>query len=247
MIHTRPLHVFFVLLALKVSVVGLDAAAQSAVPKTAAPVRKAKLTAAAVEEKLARLTALCQNNQRKEVVEEFGDEDIVGWLDAFENKAEGTSKVVNALHKRGTSFSAVGNHERAREDFERGVEFSPSNGYMWNSLGGVYGRLGESEKALDAFNKAFEFVCAAHKSKPLGWMPISATLSAASILMQQTEYPEAIEVLNHYSDEEIRKMGTYWACRMLRAYGQVYLGTGREAEAMAKFKAALELETTKEE
>ena len=206
-----------------------------------------ELTPAVVEAKLAELTALCQKNKRKEVVEQFGDEDIVGWLNAFENKAEGTSKVVRGLNLRGTSLSAVGNHERALRDFEDAVELSPSNGYMWNSLGGVYKRLGETEKALDAFNKAFDYVSAAHSTKPRGWMPISATLSAASILMEQTKYPEALDVLQHYNDEDIQKMGTYWACRMLRGYGQVYLGMGREAEAMAKFKAALELETKQEE
>ena len=229
------------------SSVAVTAVAQSPVSKAAVPVRREKLTPADVEAKLARLTELCQKNERKKVAEEFGDEDIVGWLNAFDDKAAGRSKVVDALHKRGTCFSFVGNHARARHDFEHGIELSPSSGHMWNSLGRVYERLGEKDKALDAFNKAFEFACAAHKTKPLGWMPISATLSAASILMQQSKYTEALEVLNHYNDEEIDKMGTYWACRMLRGYGQVYLGMGREAEAMAKFKAALELETKQEE
>jgi len=216
--------------------------AQSPVPKAVAPLGKAKLTRAAVEAKLARLTELCQKNQRKEVVEEFGDEDIVAWLNAFENKAEGTSKAVNALHKRGTSFSAVGNIKRAREDFEKAIELSPSNGHMWNSLGGVYQRMGDDGKALDAYNKAYEYDRAAHTKKSFGWMPISATLNAANILMGQTKYPEALETLERYNDEDIQKMGTYWGCRMLRAYGQVYLATGREEEAMTKFNTALERE-----
>ena len=246
--RTRLLHGLFVVVALNVSVVGLTAEptpAKGVGDVAATPRADANLTPAAVEEKLARLTALCQKNQRKEVVEEFGDEDIVGWLNAFEDKKQGTSKVVNGLNLRATSFNAVVELERARQDWEDAAKLSPSSAHMWSSLGNVYRRMGDDKKALDAYNKAFDCHRAAHTGKSYNVIPISATLKAASILMHQIKYPEALKTLERYNDEDIQKMGTYWACRMLRAYGQVYLGAGREAEAMAKFKAALELQNKK--
>ena len=248
--RTRLLHGLFVVVAVNVSFVGLAAEptpAKGVGDVAATPRADASLTPATVEEKLTRLTALCQKNQRKEVVEEFGDEDIVGWLNAFEDKKQGTSKVVNGLNLRATSFNAVGDRERARQDWEDAAKLSPSSAHMWSSLGNVYRRMGDDKKALDAYNKAFDCYRAAHTGKSYNYVSISVTLETASVLMNQTKYSEALDVLKRYDDEDIPKMSTYWACRMLRAYGQVYLATGREEEAMTKFKTALQLENKKGE
>ena len=91
------------------------------------------------------------------------------------------------------------------------------------------------------------FDCEVTTNRPDWLGAVGIAREIAALAGTEAKYPEALEVLNHYNDEEIQKMGTYWACRMLRAYGQVYLATGREAEAMAKFKAALELENKKGE
>ena len=39
---------------------------------------------------------------------------------------------------------------------ERGIESDPNNAVLWNGLGGVYDKLGENEKAIEAFMKARE-------------------------------------------------------------------------------------------
>jgi len=126
---------------------------------------------------------------------------------------------------------------------KQAVKHSPTNGYAWHSLGDLYMQLlKDTVRALDAYNKAFEADLAEHKGKSYSWMPIDATLSAASILLHQTRYAEALKVIERYDDGDIRNMGAYWARRTLRMYGQIYAGMGREAECLASFKAALERE-----
>ena len=39
---------------------------------------------------------------------------------------------------------------------ERGIEADPNNAVLWNGLGGVYDKLGNNEKAIEAFTKARE-------------------------------------------------------------------------------------------
>lgn len=39
---------------------------------------------------------------------------------------------------------------------ERGIETDPNNAILWNGLGGVYDKLGNNEKAIEAFTKARE-------------------------------------------------------------------------------------------
>ena len=40
-------------------------------------------------------------------------------------------------------------------------------------------------------------------------------------------------------------LGKPYRCKMLRAYGQIYAGQGREEESLAKFKEALQLENSR--
>ena len=208
----------------------------------AAPRAVTTLTEAQVEAKLAQMTALCQGGSRTELIAQFKDEDIAAWPAAFKVKRVAAEKVVDGLYLRGTGFYIVKDYARAEKDFKLALQLSPDNGYLWNSMGDVYRDMKDREKALDAYIKAYESDRAAHTAKSYGWMPINATLEAANILTSQTRYPEALKVLERYDDKDIQEMGFPWGCKLLRAYGQVYAATGREEEASAKFKAALELD-----
>ncbi len=225
-------------LAMNISIAG-SALAQT---PTSIQQTKATLTEAEVEAKLAHLEALCQKNLRAEVVNEFKHEDMAVWLAAFKDKGVGIGNVMKALNFRGTSLVQQKEYELAKKDYTYALELSPSNGYAWASLGSVYRKLGDDVKALEAYNKAYEYDNASHTGKSFGWMPIDATLEAASILIQSADYATALKTLERYTHEDIPQMAKIWGCKIYRAYGQVYAAMGREAEALANFKAALELE-----
>ena len=228
-------------------------AVSAAEPATAEPVKTdasavavpqadSGLTEAKVEAKLLRMRELCKGGSRVELIQEFKDEDITAWPPVFKEKGVATAKTVEALNMRGMGFWTLKDYERAEKDFKFGLELSPTNGYLWNSMGDVYKSMKDDQKALDAFMKAFEMDSAQHTGKSFGWMPLSATLGAAAILISQTKYAEALKVMERYDDNDIQKMAPSWGSKMLRTYGQIYAGMGKEEDAAAKFKAALELE-----
>lgn len=212
--------------------------AQAPAAQPLPPVR----TEADVDARLEQMRALCQGRDRNELIAQFGSEDIAAWLKVFKDRRAGTGKVVDALNLRGTGFYIEKDYPRAEADFKAALALSPNNGYVWNSLGDVYRSMREREKALEAYNKAYESDRAEHTAKTYGWMPISATLEAATILTSETKYDEALKTLDRYDDNDIRAMGAAWGCRLLRAKGQIYAATGLEEEALSKYKAALELE-----
>jgi tetratricopeptide (TPR) repeat protein len=193
---------------------------------------------ARIESVLSRMRELSRGPGQAELIRQFGAEDIAGWPAAFAGKA------VEALRLRGQAYSTLKDYTRAERDLRRAVDLSPGDGYGWNTLAEVYLCLKDDQRALDAYQKAFEADRAQHTAKSFGWMPINATLGAANILLSQTKYEAALQVLARYDDSDIQKMGPGWGSRMLRTYGQIYAGLGREEEALASFKAALKLEKT---
>ncbi len=208
----------------------------------AKPQAGAALTEADVEAKLLRMRELCKGGSRVELIQEFKDEDIAAWPSLFNDKKAGDAKTLDALNLRGMGFCVLKNYELAEKDFKLALEISPTNAYLWNNMGEVYRAIKDDQKALEAYNKAFELDSAQRTAKSFGWMPLSATLNAAAILITQTKYAEALKVMERYDDGDIQKMAPAWGTKMLRTYGQIYAGMGKEEESAAKFKAALELE-----
>ena len=242
--NARFYQLLFGVIALDVSVAVSAAdpvpAEKSKTDAVAVPQADANLTEAKVEALLVRMRELCKGGSRVELIQEFKDVDIAAWPSAFKDKGVGTAKTVDGLNLRGMGFWTLKDYERAEKDFKLALELSPTNGYLWNSMGDVYKNMKDDQRALDAYTKAFDNV-----GKSYGWMPLSATLNAAAILISQTKYPEALKVMERYDDGDIQKMAPEWGVKMLRTYGQIYTGMGREEDSAAKFKAALELEQKK--
>lgn len=183
------------------------------------------------EDAISRMREFAKKRQWKELIEAFKDENLTAW-----------PKAAEAFSLRGKAYFYLKDTDKAKQDLKSAGAHSPKNGYFWHDLAGIYkDLLKDDDLALDAYTKAFEIDDRAHTVRSLGWMPISATIEAASILMTKTEYSKALKVLGRYNDSYIQKMGM-WGVKILRSYGQVYLGQGREKAAIAKFKAALELE-----
>ena len=242
--NARFYQLVFGIIALDVSIAVSAAdpvpAEKSKTDAVAVPQTDANLTEAKVEALLVRMRELCKGASRVELIQEFKDVDIAAWPSAFKDKGVGTAKTVEALNLRGMGFWTLKDYGRAEKDFKLALELSPTNGYLWNSMGDVYKSMKDDQRALDAYTKAFDNV-----EKSYGWMPLSATLNAAAILISQTKYPEALKVMERYDDNDMQKMAPVWGVKMLRTYAQIYTATGREDDSAAKFKAALELEQKK--
>ena len=189
-----------------------------------------------IETVLSRMKELCKGPGRGEFIQEFKDEDIAAWSPEY------ASKAVAALGLRGNAFLVTKDYVRAEKDYTLAVKLFPENGYMWNGLADVYRAMKDDQRALDAYIRAFEVDRKQNTAKSYGYMPISATLGAANILLNQARYQEALQVMARYDDSDITKMAAIWGIKMLRMQGQIYAGLGRGEESLAKFKAALVVE-----
>ena len=225
----------------------LACAADDKTVAVAVPRTTAKELQAALEAKLARMRQLDKEDKQKELVQQFKDEDFTAWAAAFKTgKDTVDEKVAVACDIRGRAYIRMKNAAAAEKDLKLAVEFSPSNGYFWNDLADVCMVLKDEQRALDAYIKAVEMDRADQGAvKSYGWMPLSATLNAATILLRQTKYPQALKVMEAWNDDDIQKMSPVWGTKILRMYGQIYAGMGREEDALTKFRAALELERKK--
>ena len=181
------------------------------------------------QETLARMRALAAKENWQELIDLCEDMDFSVWPNA-----------ADAFHIRGRAYLRLEDGPKAVSDLRETVRRSPKSWYAWHSLGDVYRRfMGDSERALDAYKEA------AGCEDKRGWMVADATLRAADILLNEVKCAEALEVLQNYSDEELRQMSPYWGAKIVRASGRVYAAQGKEAEAWVMFKRALEIEGKK--
>jgi tetratricopeptide (TPR) repeat protein len=168
-----------------------------------------------------------------ELIAKFKDEDLSAW----------DRSAADAFSLRGQAYDNVKEYAKAEKDLKSAIALAPDNGYYWCALADVYHyHLKDDQKALEAYNKAYELDKSAHTAKSFGWMPINATLEAAGILFHQLRYDEALIVLGRYDEGDIAKMAPSWASRMLRTYAQIYLGQGKERAALTVLQRALELD-----
>ena len=183
------------------------------------------------EATLAHLRAIQQQFGWREITNQFAEYDFSRW------PAESAAKTVEALRLRGQAFSFLKNGARAEADFQRAVQLAPQDPSAWLGLADTFANnLGDDEQAVAAYRRVLALT-----GKGNGWMPISTTLSIARIFIEQVKPAEALETLQAYGD--MANMPPGWKIRMLRAYGHAYAAQGREKESLAKFRAALELET----
>ena len=184
-----------------------------------------------VESVLSRMRELVRVRKWKDLVEQFKDVDIAAWPADFKDKSMAAVKVAEASDLRGQAFGFLKENERAEKDLRRAVDLAPDNGAFWYHLGDFCRDvLKDDSKALDAYIKVFE--C---DGKTFGYMSISATLNAASILAGQGKYPEALKVMDRYDDSDIKKMqemGPVWGTKMLEMNKRINAGLGRKEDSL---------------
>lgn len=156
-----------------------------------------------LEPKLATMRELAKERKWTALIAQFKDENIAAWKDV-------PAKATEALSLRAKAYGALKDGAKAERDLKLAVEMSPKSGELWHELGTLYGGLlANEEQALAAYNRAFE--CA---GKSMGWLPISATINAASILHQQDKTREAQKVMERYDSSDLLAMAPIWGDKM---------------------------------
>ncbi len=183
------------------------------------------------ETTLARMRERFRDRQWKQLVDEFADLDVARW------PAEQAEAAAEALHLRGQCYGFLQKGQQAEADLKGAVKLSPRNAPMWISLAEHYANnLQDYEQALAAYRQVYALT-----GKSNGWQPLTATVGMARCLTHQVKTDQALEVLQAYGD--LSSLAPSWRIRLLRAYGHVYAARGQEAESLAKFREALELES----
>ena len=94
--------------------------------------------------------------------------------------------------------------------------------------------LKDKEEALETYRQGIE-----KGPRAYGWISLTSQSSAAVILREQGKTDEALKVLG--SVDTSASIG-YWGAAMREAYAESYFKQGKQAEAIATMKEAMEVE-----
>ena len=146
---------------------------------------------------------LTKERNWNDLLAQFKDEDIAAWKDV-------PAKAAEAASLRARAHGALKDGANAEKDLMLAIERAPKDGEHWHELGMLYsGLLANDEQALASYSKAFE--CA---GKSMGWLPISATINAASILIQQGKQQDAQKIMERYDSSDLLAMAPVWGDKM---------------------------------
>jgi tetratricopeptide (TPR) repeat protein len=182
------------------------------------------------EAAVARMRELLAQRQPKELVAEFGPIDLRSW------PAAAVEKTIAACELRGRAYLFVKDGRRAEADLRHALELAPENVVLRLTLGENYFRnLNDDAQALQAFGEVRQRLGASH-----GWQNLTAAVFRAQILTDGLQADQAIAELESLGEAD--KLPASWRIKVLRAYGHAYASQGREAEALARFREALQIE-----
>ena len=174
--------------------------------------------------KFCRMTILSRQRKRRELIEQFKNEDFSKWPDYVAG---------SAYRVRGSAFSAVRDGKRAAEDLTKALTY-PLNPRLRPRtvvmLGSVYANLLKDDaKALAVYREALQ-------SRGI-YDRCRAATPMASILQRQKKLDEAVALLRKIDPKKIGS--PHWRRNMLCALADALAKAGKPAEAVAKYEEAL--------
>ena len=177
--------------------------------------------------KTCQMKSMTGNRKWQEVIDRFKDEDIDSWPDWL---------IGEASRARGRAYYVLKDGTNAGKDLKRAADYlmeDNSKGLALNALGDTYQHLLKNdEKAIEAYRRCYKTRNVYKKSH--------AAMAIASILRRRQRPNEALLELRKLDLASITN--THWRGAMLCAYGETLASAGKKAEAIAKYKEALELE-----
>lgn len=152
---------------------------------------------------LTKMRELAKGQKWSELIAQFKDDDLAAWKDA-------PAKATEAANLRAKAYVALKDGAQAEKDLKFAISRTPKNGEHWHDLGMLYGGLLANEAlALEAYAKAY-----ASAGKSFGWLPISATINEASLLLKQGNAREAQQIMERYDASDLLAMAPVWGDKM---------------------------------
>ena len=168
-----------------------------------------------------RMVVLYETGQNGELIKQFKEENLSGL------PAEIAPEV---LFMRGRAYASLKKGQEAEADFKMALERIPKDQkYLMALAGNYYANLKDTQKALETYEQIIKSADKPHHA-------VDATVEMARILVNSAKYDEALKALESFKDTSA--LSDYQRVQVLRAFGQVYAGLGREEEAMASFNQA---------
>lgn len=176
--------------------------------------------------KFTQMQILSSARKWQELVDTFGGEDIGKWPDSLKGEA---------YFVRGDAHYTAKNGAAAESDLKQAADYllnANSLGLCLNHLGDTYRDLLKDEpQAIEAYRRTYRAGTI--------YKQCQAAISVAGILEGHQKYTEAVDELNRIDMDQVE--APFWRGAMLRAFGHALAGAGRKDEAVAKYKAALEV------
>jgi len=177
--------------------------------------------------KTSRMRLMMARRQRRELLAAFKDEDIARWPDTV---------IGQASYLRGRAYCVAKDGTRAEEDLKRAADYlmeDNAKGLALNALGDTYQHLLKDDaRAVAAYRRTY-------KTRNI-YKRCHAAMAVARIHSRQGKHDEALHELGRLGPDRVTI--PYWRGLLLRAYGDVLAAAGRHADAIAKYREALQLE-----
>jgi tetratricopeptide (TPR) repeat protein len=168
-----------------------------------------------------RMVLLTENGRNNELVNQFSVADFASLPEEF---------AAQAFYMRGKAYALIKKGQEAEADFKMALDRSPGNeAYLMARAGNYFNNLKDTQQALDAYSLV---IVSAKPPK----RAVDATLEVARIHISVAKYGEALGALDNF--KESKSFSDYQRIQILRTFGQVYAGLGREQEALASFAEA---------
>ena len=177
--------------------------------------------------KLTKVRVLCSQSRWDDVLVLCKADDIETWPDAL---------IFDALLWRGRAWAVKRDSANAEKDFLASVRFTvlPDNkAIAYQAQGDVSHEVAKDDaKALQAYGEVMKLAdsVSAHRLA-------RAVMARARILAAQGKGAQSLAELDGLEAEQLKD--PYWRCTVQLCHGEILEGMGREADALARYKAAL--------
>lgn len=180
-----------------------------------------------IQSKACQIVILGQARRGKELIEQFGAENMEGWPRTLAG---------DAYLARGRAFHQAGQGEKAVADLKKAAQFvteANHKGLALNTLGDVYRDLiKDNALALESYRKVYD--------APAINKQCYAAAAVARILAGQGKFDEAFAELNRIDMAKVTH--TDWQVFMVLARGDVLARQGKKREAADTYMEALKVE-----
>ena len=183
-----------------------------------------------------QLKELAAERNWADIVAILNEKDLTAMADAMGEPAD------RLYMLRGRANGALKLAPEAEADYRAAIELVPTSAEYWHSLGMLHRDLLKNPTAaLEAFKQGLDITIQGGGSRN-NWLLVALEIDAAGVLCDLGKFEEALNVLSPYDEAMLARMAPSGQVNVIRALGKIYLGQGREQEALDCFQKALKIE-----